>query len=474
MNAAAIPLCVDLDGTLTPVDTLQELLLDMARREPRALLRMPLWLARGRAWFKAQAAKHGRIDAQVLPYREDLLEWLRKQKAAGRRLVLATGANEAVARRVAQHLALFDEVHASDEHTNLAGAAKRAVLVKRFGERGFDYVGNARTDLRVWAGAREAVVVGAGRRLQRQAARLAAPGPAFPAPRAGLRTWLRALRPHQWVKNLLVFVPLVMSHMFGDRERLIHTAIAFGAFCLCASSVYLLNDLLDLVADRRHPRKRLRPFAAGTLPAARGLLLAAVLLAAAVAVEAMVGRRVLVVLLAYYAITLGYSLSFKRVMVLDVMLLAVLYTLRIIAGAAAANVVLSFWLLGFSCFIFLSLSIVKRCTELGMVLKATGNTLHGRGYQPGDLPILATFGVAAGYAAVVILALYINSPQSQLLYTMPVYLWLLCPLLLFWVSRVWFLTHRGQMHDDPVVFALRDRTSFVIALLALVIVIAAA
>jgi 4-hydroxybenzoate polyprenyltransferase/phosphoserine phosphatase len=474
MNIQSVPLCVDLDGTLTLVDTLQELLLDMARREPAALLRMPFWLLRGKAWFKAQAARYGRVDAQVLPYREDLLEWLRKQKASGRRLVLATAANEAVARRVAQHLALFDEVHASDDRINLSGAAKRDALVKRFGERGFDYVGNARTDLRVWSGAREAVVVGGGRGLARLAARLAAPGPSFAAPRAGLRTWLRALRIHQWVKNLLMFVPLLMAHRFADHGRLVGTAVGFGAFCLCASSVYLLNDLLDLVADRHHPRKRLRPFASGALPEAQGLALALLLLVAAVSIEAWMGRRVLVVLLSYYFITLGYSLRFKRVMVLDVMLLAVLYTLRIIAGAAAGNVVLSFWLLGFSCFVFLSLGIVKRCTELGMIGKDNGDTLPGRGYQPGDLPILATFGVAAGYAAVVILALYINSPQSQLLYSQPVYLWLLCPLLLFWISRIWFLTHRGQMHDDPVVFALRDRTSFVVALLGLIIILAAA
>lgn len=456
---ASLPLCVDLDGTLTPVDTLHELLLALAKQSPAALLAAPGWIVRGKTAFKQELAARVTIDAATLPYHEGLLDWLRSERANGRRLVLATASNRATADAVAAHLALFDEVIATDDGENLSGEGKRRALVERYGERGFDYAGNGTVDAAVWRSARQAIVVGPPA-LAVHAGRLAEPGPVFARPPSSPMVWLRAMRLYQWVKNLLVFVPAMLAHRIATPEVLLNAALAFVAFGLCASSVYLVNDLLDLPADRRHKRKRFRPFASGALSAKQGVIAAALLLASAIEVAALVNARFCAVLAAYYAFTWAYSLSLKRKALVDVMTLAGLYTIRIIAGAAATSIAPSFWLLAFSIFLFLSLGIVKRYTELEDARQA--GKLAGRGYSAADLPLLQSLGTAAGYSAIVVMALYVNSPDSQALYRHSKGLWLICPLLLFWVSRVWLLATRGQMTDDPIVFALRDRISLVV------------
>ncbi len=288
MITDAVPLCVDMDGSLTRVDTLHESLLDLCRRSPRTLFRLPFWIARGKAFFKQRVAAASDIDVSLLPLHADLLAWLKEQRAAGRRLVLATAADQQVAGRVAAHIGIFDEVIASDGSTNRAGESKRDVLVKRFGEKGFDYVGNGAADLQVWRSARQAIVVGSGK-LAASAGKLATVGPVFPTPRASLRAWLRAIRIHQWVKNVLVFVPALLAHRISEPAILLDTVLAFFAFNLCASSVYLINDLLDLTSDRKHPRKRERPFAAGKIAVSDGLLLAALLMAGASVLAVVVG-----------------------------------------------------------------------------------------------------------------------------------------------------------------------------------------
>ena len=466
-DEAAIPLCIDLDGTLTPVDTLHEQLLALARRSPRALI-AALWaLWRGKAAFKRALGERQRLDAGSLPYHGALLDWLREQHGRGRRLVLATASDLGTARAVADHLGLFDEIFASDGGANLAGEHKRRALVDRFGERGYDYAGNDRVDEAVWRSARQAIVVGPPA-LAARAAALAAPGPVFAAPAAGLSQWLRAARLYQWVKNLLVFVPAVLAHGITGPAELQSLLLAFLAFGLCASSVYLVNDLLDLGADRRHPRKRFRPFAAGTLSARGGVLGAGLLLLAAALAAAQINPLFCAVLALYYGVTCAYSLALKRKAIVDVMTLAGLYTLRIIAGAAAAMILPSFWLLAFSMFLFLSLGIVKRYTELDDAPE--GQAPAGRGYGRRDLPLLQSLGTASGYSAIVVLALYVNSADAQALYRHSQGLWLICPLLLFWISRIWLLTVRGQMHDDPILFTLRDRSSLaVIALSGLIV-----
>ncbi len=457
-----LPLCVDLDGTLTPIDTLHESLFTLARVRPQALLGAPLALLRGKAAFKAQVAREATPDVETLPLNQELLVWLREQKAAGRRLVLATASDRSVADRVAARLELFDEVIASDGQDNLAGAGKREALVARFGERGFDYVGNSAPDLVVWSAAAGAVVVGSAA-LARQAGQRCELLRHFQTSPAGLKTWIRAARLHQWVKNLLVLAPAVLAHELGNAQVLQASLLAFLSFGLCASSVYLFNDLFDLSSDRRHARKRLRPFAAGAIPAAHGVGVGLLLLAASVALGALVNLYFLLALAAYYLFTWLYSVRLKRYALVDVMMLAGLYTMRVIAGSAATLILPSFWLLGMCVFLFLSLGTVKRYAELDGALADGKFGAHGRGYWPEDLDLLRSLGTSAGYSAVVVLALYVNSDASSDLYRHPEVLWLLCPMLLFWVSRVWMLTGRRHMHDDPIVFAIRDRISLAIA-----------
>jgi 4-hydroxybenzoate polyprenyltransferase len=471
MSDRSIPLCVDLDGTLTPVDTLHESLLRLARQAPIAMLSLPFWLIAGKARVKREVAARTNFDASLLPLNSALLEWLRSEHASGRRIVLTTAADSHVAQQVAGRVAVFDEVIASDGVRNLSADAKRAALVERFGEKGFDYVGNERADEFVWRSARKAFVVGTKRQAAR-AGRIADLGGIFAAPASGPKVWLKAIRLHQWVKNMLIFLPAILAHQIVAPDVLIHSAGAFVAFGLCASSVYLINDLFDLSSDRHHPRKRNRPFAAGSLSARSGLMVSAALFCAAAMLAIAVGWKFTAVLATYYVLTWAYSLRLKRAASVDVMTLAGLYTIRIIAGSAATSIPLSFWLLAFSVFIFLSLGFVKRYTELDDARLAGNTAASGRGYTAADLPLVMTLGVAAGYCTVVVMALYINSTDSQLLYRHNKPLWLICPLLLYWISRVWLLTTRGQMHDDPVVFALRDRLSLVVlGLLSLVVLL---
>jgi 4-hydroxybenzoate polyprenyltransferase len=470
-DSASLPLCIDLDGTLLRSDLLLESTLALLATRPWLLFVVPFWLLGGKARLKREIASRVRLDAAHLPYDERVLALLREQPHRTR--VLCTASDETLARPVAEHLGCFDEVIASDGQRNLAGRGKADALVARFGERGFDYAGNARVDLAVWAHARGALVVNAGTGLAQAASKRCELLLHLPGAGGGLRSWLKALRLHQWLKNLLVFIPLLASHQFMDTSVVLAAVGGFLAFGLCASGVYLLNDLLDLPSDRQHPRKRLRPFAAGALPLLPGMVLAPVLALAGLGLAWWIEPRFAFVLAVYYLLTLGYSLRFKRVAMLDVMLLAVLYTLRIIGGTAVIGAALSFWLLAFSMFIFLSLALLKRYVELAAMLAEGKMTAAGRGYGVEDLPLLQSLGGSAGYLAVLVLALYINSPESIALYTHPQMLWLLCPLVLYWVSRTWVVAHRGGMDDDPVVFAVTDRASQFVGVLCAVVALLA-
>ncbi len=463
--SSPLPLCVDLDGTLLRSDLLYESLFALLRRNPFYLLLLPLWLLRGKAHLKRQIARRVRLDPALLPWHTPLLERLQQERAAGRRLILATASDQLLVTPIATHLALFDEVIASDGERNLSGAEKGRLLVERFGERGFIYAGNAPVDLAVWSHAASAWVVSPSPALQRAAARVApAVEPLAPASGHWLLPLLRALRPHQWLKNLLLLVPLLASHSFSG-EALGYALLAIVAFSLCASSVYLLNDLLDLEADRQHPTKVNRPFASGALPLQAGLLAAPLLLLVALLVALLLPLSFLAILASYYLLTLAYSFYLKRVELIDVLLLATLYTVRILAGAAAIAVTVSFWLLALSMFLFLSLALVKRYSEL-LTLRSRGEeSAAGRGYRAVDLESLAQMGAASGYLAVLVLALYINSEEIRLLYQHPAVVWLLCPLLLYLISRVWLLARRDELHEDPLVFVARDRHSLAVAAL---------
>ena len=471
-SKATPPLCVDLDGTLIKSDVLLESLLLLLKRNPLYLFCVPIWLLRGKAALKAQIASRVSIDPAALPYNREFVEWLRAERASGRSLWLCTAANERLAAGIAAHVGLFDGVLASDAATNLAGAAKAEQLVSRFGEGGFDYCGNEQRDLAVWRRARGAIVVRGSRGLERAASAHTAVLHTFPAKAGTARAAIKALRPHQWAKNVLILVPLLAAHVH-DLTRAAQTVLALVSFCLCASSVYVLNDLLDLPADRAHPRKSRRPFASGDLSIATGLMMAPALLAVGVLLAALLPGKFQLVFGAYYVVTTSYSFALKGIVLVDALLLASLYTLRIIAGAAATEVPLSFWLLLFAVFLFLSLAFVKRFAELDALRRQQRLRAAGRGYHVEDLPLLQSLGTASGYLSVLVLALYINSPEIQALYHHPKFIWMLCVLMLYWISRVWMKAQRGRMHDDPVVFALKDRVSLAVGLLAAVTVAAA-
>ena len=457
MNTA--PLIVDLDGTLVHTDMLHESALRISRDRPLDVLRMPLWLMQGKAVLKHKLASRSRFDASLLPYNESLLAWLRQERASGRRLVLCTASDREIADAIAGHLGVFDEVLASDGSINLAGQRKADALASHYGQGGFDYVGNSSADLKIWSRARKAIVVNGARGLARRAAALCGVEREFPPQRRGFATWRRVLRMHQWLKNLLLFIPLVAAHEVDRLDGWLTLALAFVSFSLCASAVYIINDLLDLESDRAHPRKRLRPFASGTIPAWQGMLLVPLLLGAGLALGAMVRGAFLPWLLCYFVLTSVYSLGLKRVMLLDCITLAMLYTLRITAGAAALSMPLSFWLLAFSVFLFLSLAFVKRYAELQAQAHAGRDKVHGRGYYTTDQTLVLNLGVTAGYASAVVLALYLNSANVLVLYKRPEAMWGAVPVLLFWISWIWMQAHRGRMHDDPVVFAVKDRAS---------------
>jgi len=460
MQENDVPLCVDLDGTLVHTDLLYESTLALLRRNPLYLLLLPVWLLRGKAHLKREIARRVTLDVAHLPYDTRVLAWLHGMHA--RRCVLCSASDVVLVEAVAAHVGGFERVLGSDGERNLAGARKAEALVALYGERGFDYVGNATPDLAVWSHARETIVANASRALLRRLGGRRTIARVFESRGGFVRAALRALRPHQWSKNLLVFVAAIAAHRILDPLAWRATVLAFVAFCLCASGAYVLNDLVDLDADRRHPRKRARPFAAGRLPIAAGLVAAPVLTFAAFAVALLLPPRFALVLLVYAATTLAYSLLLKRIVVVDVLVLAALYTLRIVAGAVAIPVEASGWFLSFALCLFLSLAMLKRYAEAHHVAADGHAAIAGRGYRAADLAWIGRSGMAAALVCLVVLAFYIDSTKSAALYRHPHWLWLLLPLLAGWLSRVWALARRGRMHDDPVVFALTDVPSLAV------------
>ena len=459
-------LAVDLDGTLIRTDLLHESALMLLKQNPLYIVMLPLWLLKGKAHLKQMVADRVELPVSLLPYNRDLVEYLREQRQAGRKVMLATASNSRYAEAVASHLGIFDLVLASDARNNLTGSGKLAGIRDMLGTDAFSYAGNSALDLPIWAAAEEAVLVDVSKDVREKAESQASVAKVFESDGSYVRAFWRAIRPHQWLKNLLLFVPLVLSHQLENSLLVWQAALGFIAFSLCASSVYLLNDLVDLSSDRQHPTKRLRPFAAGELPLAYGVIAIIVLLVAAVVVALQLPRLFIVVLVAYYVSTLAYSIWLKRAVLVDALVLAALYTLRLIAGAAAISVLPSFWLLAFSMFTFLSLALIKRYSELQLLHARGQGQLVGRSYRFADMETLAQLGASSGYLAVLVLAFYINSSAVLELYSRPEFLWLLCPMMLYWISRMWLLTRRHEMEEDPVVFTMTDRRTYWLALIA--------
>ena len=467
------PLCVDLDGTLVKSDTLVDSLLLLVRTHPLRSLQAPLWLKGGKAAFKARVASQVQLDAAHLPYNRKLLEYLEEQHAEGRKLYLTTGADTILARRIAEQLGIFEEVLASDGTTNLTGDNKLESLKKRFPQEGFDYIGNAPPDVPLLEQAGEAMVANPSLSLRTMLKSRKIPvSRQFDDRADSLKVFLKAIRLHQWAKNVLIFVPVLLAHAL-KLPLLFAAFAAFLSFSLCASATYIVNDLLDIEADRRHPKKHRRPFAAGDLSPGTGVGIIVLFLALAFSVAAFLPRTFLGWLLVYLVMTLSYSLYLKRVVLIDVILLSGLYTLRLLAGVAAADVAFSPWLAAFSIFFFLSLAMVKRFSELQNIRAKGDVPSNGRGYLLADIEQIRSFGTASAYASVVVFAFYIYGSGAAGLYHHPGRMWLMTPLMIFWLSRVWLLASRGELDEDPVVFAVTDRMSLLIgAGIALIAVLA--
>ncbi len=468
------PLCVDLDGTLVKTDTFAQALFLLIRTRPAALLSIPRWTSNGLAAFKQRVAQEVELDPAALPVHTDLLEFLKSEREQGRELILVTASDESVARRVAEHHGLFSDVIASDGVTNLKATRKRNALIERFGEKGFDYAGNAPDDLVVWEAAQEILVVNPCGSVRR--ALKGRPVRVFEDRPRKWKSWLKALRIHQWLKNILIFLPMLLAHELGDPALFGEAVAAFFAFCFAASAIYVFNDLFDLHADQHHPRKKKRPFAAGNLSLPGAVIAAPLLVLTAFAISTLLPAAFAGVLLIYLIITTLYSWRLKQIALLDVIILSGLFTIRILAGTAAYGVKTSPWLVAFSIFIFFSLAVVKRYAELLEATQEHPEKIHarGRGYRAVDLPLLIGFGAGSGCVSVLVLALYINSEKVVQFYKTPEALWLLCPLLFYWIARIWLLTCRGELSDDPLDFAARDPQTWVIGALSAIILIAGA
>ncbi len=454
------PLCVDLDGTLVATDTLAESFLGLLKTAPWKLFGLlAAWMG-GRPKLKRFMVRNAPVDPATLPYREEVLEEMRRARDDGRRVLLVTASDQGTADLVAGHLALFDEAIGSNGENNLKAQHKADYLTSRFEAGGFQYIGDSRADLPVWKAANEAIMVWPSSRTRMAAERSVPKARVLSERPSQWKAAVRELRPHQWAKNVLLFVPLYFSHQYTDLHLVFTAVMAFLSFCFCASSIYVLNDLVDLPSDRQHRTKSQRPLAAGTLSIPSGIVLSAGSLTLAVALAAIfVNSAFVLVLFGYVVLTTAYTFVLKQRMIVDVLTLASLFTYRVFAGGVAVSVSLSPWLLAFSIFFFTSLAFVKRYAELIQIKGDPTQSLKGRDYVPADLPIIASAGPAAGLIAVLVFALYINSPTMVVYYSRPEALWGICLILVYWIIRIWFLAARNQMHDDPVLFAVKDRIS---------------
>lgn len=469
MEHPSIPLCVDLDGTLLRTDAMWEAVVLLLKKQPHLLFVLPFWLLQGKSVFKERVAALVALDVTVLPYHETLLAYLREQRAEGRQLLLVTGTPTLMAQQAADYVRVFDEVIGSGSGINLTGNNKAKLLVERFGHKGFDYIGNAKVDMNVWKDARKAIVVNAPESIRRAAKALGFVDKEFHDKKSVVRAFVRAIRPYQWTKNALIFVPFVTGHALGNGSIMLNGLIALIAFCCCTSCVYLLNDLLDLASDRAHPRKRFRPLASGDLPIPIAITAVPLLLIGSGIAASQLPASFSLVLVGYFILTLAYSLYLKQLMFIDVLVLAALYSVRIIAGHEASGLQYSVWLLVFAMFFFFSLALVKRYSELESSAREQKHTIAGRSYVTGDRNMVQILGAASGFIAAVVLALYITSDQVTRLYAYSEYLWAVIPVILYWITRIWIQARRGKMHDDPIVFALKDYVSYVVGGIVMVV-----
>ncbi len=470
-----IPLCADLDGTLIYSDTLIESVLTLVKSKPILMIFIPFWILKGKTYFKNKIKTYIIPNAEDLPYRMDVLDYLKKEKSKGRKIVLATATVQEIADSIENHLNIFDEVLGSSDKLNLRSSNKADKLVELYGNKGFDYIGDSSADFNVWKYSRKALVVSNSDGFISKVKNIADISEVFKSNYSFLKLLIKQIRVYQWVKNILIFLPLIMAHKIHDVQSILTVILAFFAFSFGASFVYVLNDLLDLESDRRHPRKRNRPLASGKLSIKTAFVIAPLLLLSSLFIAiAYLNLSYLIVLIVYLITTCIYSFYLKRIYLLDIITLSLLYTIRLIAGGVVVSVALSPWLLAFSVFVFLSLAIVKRYTELRVMKSQQKTKTSGRGYFVEDIELILTLGVVSGFMSVLVFVLYVNSHEVIQLYKNPIYLWPVSLILLYWISRIWFKAHRDEMNDDPIVFTMKDPASYIIGLIILLLVIGAA
>lgn len=451
-------LVVDLDGTLIYSDMLLESFWSAVSNNWRVIFGVVFAMLRGRAQLKEYLAGTSTIGVQHLPYNKEVLRFIQEWRLSGRRVALVTASDTKIARQIADYLGIFDDVFGSDGKVNLGGKRKSQFLERIYQNNEYYYMGNAMADLPVWRHASKAFTVNASARTRRAADKNNDDVEHLNPRKMRLRPYFRACRPYQWIKNCLIFLPIIMAHQF-DANTLQEGLLAFVSFCLIASSVYVLNDLLDLKADREHPRKRMRPFASGDCSISYAMFMLVGLLALGLHTAAAINREFLLVVSIYYFLTTAYSFHLKQKVIIDIFILAMLYTIRILGGGVASSIDLSVWLLAFSIFIFLSLASVKRQAELQDRSACVDKVLVRRGYNIDDLPIISMIAIASGYLSVLVMILYITSPNVTSLSAHPELLWAISAVLLYWITRTIMITHRGNMTDDPIIYAFKDRTS---------------
>ncbi|MEZ4723624.1 MAG: UbiA family prenyltransferase [Candidatus Kapaibacterium sp.] len=462
-------LCLDLDGTLIRSDALFESIFQMAKVNPFLLLLVPIWLLKGKPNLKEEINKRIDFNAKYLPYNQGLIDYAISEKSSGRKIYLATASHISIAQKVAEHLNFFDGVYATKDGYNLKSNKKAKILNQEFGKGNYVYAGDAKVDFNIWKDSAAAIVVSNKSSFIDDVRDKFNIEKEFYNKSNLFKSILKEIRVYQWVKNILLFLPIVLAHTVDNITDLTNVLIGFFSFSISASFVYVLNDLLDLDSDRNHPRKKNRPLASGDLPIQIGIALVPILFIIGVGLSLLLNFKFQLILLAYILITTAYSFSLKKIPILDIIILATLFTSRIVAGAFAANVYLSMWILAFSMFFFMNLAVLKRYTELLVMKKNKQIKAVGRGYHIEDMGLLLSIGPAAGFLSVLVFVLYIDSSQATGLYSEPLVLWLIAPVFLYWISRIWHLSVRGNMTDDPIVFTGKDKVSYIVGLIIFII-----
>lgn len=465
---------VDLDGTLIKTDLLFESFLKLVKNNPKKTI-ISIWilLTKGIAKFKNYIAINTEINPEILPTNSHLLDYLLHEKISNRKIILATASNEKFAKQVAEHYAIFDDVIASTEEVNLKGKNKLEKIKEVAKGEDFEYIGDSSADIPIWQESKEITIVSDNKKLINKVCKIKHPKYLFSEETNSLKTFLKAIRVHQWAKNILLFVPIVMAQQVLNLSLWIDLLLAFLSFSLCASSVYVFNDLLDLDADRLHETKKKRPIASGSLPIPIASFIIPIFLFLGILISCLLPQAFFITLLSYLFLTTAYTFYLKQLIIIDIVVLSALYSIRIFAGGTACSILVSPWLIAFSVFFFLSLACVKRYIELLKTAANNTELVAGRGYVSKDLSIVSQSGIASGFISVLVLALYINGHEVKSFYRNEELLWLFCPLLLYWIFRIWILANRDQVHEDPVVYALKDKTSYVLGVIGLIIIVLA-